>query len=241
MRWTLWSFIPTPTIRSGRCIWWRLCSCTVGDGQPCGSRVLARSREYLGVLLNLREVGANVSMTARGYPSDSVIVAATPLPEVGRCRDRKTAKQLLGIDPEQVVLLTLARACKYSPAPWHSGFVEVVGPAIQQCRRATLLAVGPGDDGDDWMELQRSAPTRVIVPGPHPEPWLYLDAADIYLDWFPFGFLTSSTLETEDQRSSRCSSSASQRRRALLCSLAAPGRWTTWWWVPRAPIPTGKG
>jgi hypothetical protein len=132
-----------------------------------------------------------VSITARGYPAGNALTVPTPLPGVGRQIDRAAAKRRLGIDPAQLVLLTLARAVKYPSAPWHPGFVEVVGPAIREHPHATLLAVGPDPADEAWASLVRDVPGRVIVPGIQPDPSLYIDAADIYLDSFPFASITS--------------------------------------------------
>ena len=74
----------------------------------------------------------------------------TPLPDIARRLPSEAAKRQLGIDPSQVVLLTLARSVKYPPAPWHPGFVEVVGPAIRESPQATLLAVGPDPTDGPW-------------------------------------------------------------------------------------------
>lgn len=145
----------------------------------------------MSVLMCLREPGAEVSVTARGCPAGNVIVVPTPLPGVGRKLDRQAAKRRLGIDPGQLVLLTLARGVKYPPAHWHPGFVEVVGPAIREHPGATLLAVGPDPADEAWANLVRDVPGRVIVPGIQPDPSVYLDAADIYLDSFPFASITS--------------------------------------------------
>jgi glycosyltransferase involved in cell wall biosynthesis len=110
---------------------------------------------------------------------------------VGRSVPREEAKRRLGIDPAQVVALTLARGLKYAPAPWHPGFAEVVGPAIADEPSVTLLAVGPDPGDDAWARLVRAHPSRVVVPGPQRDPALYLDACDIYLDSFPFASITS--------------------------------------------------
>lgn len=151
---------------------------------------------WLGVgnaslIMCLREIGAEASITARGYPAGNVVVVPTPLPDIARRLPSEAAKRQLGIDASQVVLLTLARGVKYPPAPWHPGFVEVVGPAIRESPQATLLAVGPDPTDGPWASLAREVPARVLVPGAQPDPSVYLDAADIYLDSFPFASITS--------------------------------------------------
>lgn len=151
---------------------------------------------WLGVgnvaaVMNLREIGAESTISARGYPAANMMVVPTPLPGVARGLDREAAKHRLGIDPAQVVLVTLARGVKYAPAPWHPGFVEVIAPALRDLPQATLLAVGADPTDAAWSALQRELPGRVLVPGPQRDPAVYLDAADVYLDSFPFGSVTS--------------------------------------------------
>lgn len=166
------------------------------DGPPVVMVNLADHVFWLGVgnvavILNLRQIGADATVTTRGYPAENMMTVPTPLPGVARGLDRVTAKRRLGIDPSQVVLVTLARSIKYAAAPWHPGFVDVVAPVLMQRPEATLVAVGADPAEEGWMSLQRQLPNRVLVPGPQPDPAPYLDAADIYLDSFPFGSVTS--------------------------------------------------
>jgi glycosyltransferase involved in cell wall biosynthesis len=145
----------------------------------------------VALVMNLRRIGAESTVSARGYPAGNMAVVPTPLPGVARALDRDAAKRRLGIDPRQVVLVTLARGVKYARAPWHAGFVDVVAPALRELEGATLLAVGPDPAEPQWTALRDELPGRVLVPGPQPDPAPYLDAADVYLDSFPFGSVTS--------------------------------------------------
>ena len=145
----------------------------------------------VSVVMNLREIGAETTITARGYPSANMMVVPTPLPGVARGLDREAAKRRLGIDPSRVVLVTLARGVKYAPAPWHPGFIEVVAPVLRELPHLTVLAVGADPAETAWSAVQQELPGRVLVPGPQRDPSPYLDAADVYLDSFPFGSVTS--------------------------------------------------
>jgi hypothetical protein len=145
----------------------------------------------LSVLLNLREIGAEVAVTARGYPRENQVVVPTPLPGIRRQRDRVDAKRFLGIDETRCVALTLARPVKFAPAPWHPGFVDVLGAALRKAPHVTLVAVGPDPGDPAWGALRDAFPDRVLTPGLQRDPSAYLDAADIYLDSFPFASITS--------------------------------------------------
>jgi hypothetical protein len=166
------------------------------DGPPVVMVNLADHVFWLGVgnvaaVMNLRQIGADATVSARGYPATNMLVVPTPLPAVGRGVDREEAKRRLGIDPAKVVLVTLARGVKYARAPWHPAFVDVVGPALRDLPQATLLAVGPDPNDPAWAALREELLGQVLVPGPQRDPSTYLDAADVYLDSFPFGSVTS--------------------------------------------------
>jgi glycosyltransferase involved in cell wall biosynthesis len=146
----------------------------------------------VSLLVSQREIAAEVAVSARGYPQECQFVSPLPLPGVERGLPREEAKRQLGIDPAQVVALTLARPVKYRPAPWHPGFGAVMGPALAAHPELTLLAIGPNPDEPEWRDLAAAAgPGRVLVPGMQDAPGLFLDAADIYLDSFPFASITS--------------------------------------------------
>lgn len=145
----------------------------------------------VSLIMNLREAAAEAAAAARGYPRANLTVVPTALPSVARGIERDTAKERLGIDPGQVVFVTLARAVKFAPAPWHPGFVDVVGPALRANPAATLVAVGADPRDAAWAALARELGGRVVLPGEQLDPTLYLDAADVYLDSFPFGSTTS--------------------------------------------------
>ncbi len=145
----------------------------------------------LSLLVSQREIAAEAAIAARGYPPGCQFVSPLPVPGVGRERPREEAKRALGIDPAQVLALTLARPVKYRPAPWHPGFAEVLLPALEQLPGLTLVAVGPDPEDPEWKALAAAIPGRVVVPGMQEAPGRFLDAADLYLDSFPFASITS--------------------------------------------------
>jgi len=143
----------------------------------------------VSVLLSLREIGAEAAVAARGYPRRNQLVVPTPLPGVARRLDRETAKRRLGIDPSRLLALTLARPVKYAATSWHPGFADVVGPPLRHLPELTLMAVGPAEQDAAWSSLAGSE--QVALTGMQPDPSVHLDAADLYLDSFPFGSVTS--------------------------------------------------
>ena len=145
----------------------------------------------VSIVANLRDVGAQAAEVARGFPPTAMFLLPTPLDVAGRATPRDQAKDGLGIPREMTVALTLAREPKYRPAAHHPGFVDVVEPVLAGRDDVLLLAVGPSLADPHWARLAQRLPERVRVMGPQREPGKYLDAADIYLDSFPFSSITS--------------------------------------------------
>lgn len=166
------------------------------DGPPVvlvnhADHVFGLGAGNVSLLVSQRAIAAEAAVEARGYPQGCQFVSPLPVPGVERGQPREEAKRALGVDPGQVLALTLARPVKYRPAPWHPGFAEVLGPALEALPGLTLLAVGPDPEDPEWKALAAAAPGRVLVPGLEEAPGRYLDAADLYLDSFPFASITS--------------------------------------------------
>jgi hypothetical protein len=143
------------------------------------------------VLVNLRPTLADhVSTHARGFPAGHGAFLPIPVPEERSAR-REDAKRALGIDPATTVALTLARDTKYRPSPLHPSFLELVEPVLAAREKAVLLAVGPSADEPQWAAAATRLADRLQVCGPQPAPGRYLDAADVYVDSFPFSSTTS--------------------------------------------------
>jgi hypothetical protein len=65
-----------------------------------------------------------------------------------------------------------------------------VGPLVAADERVELLAVGPQPSGV-WEAAATATGGRVRAVGPVDHPFLHSHAADVYLDSYPFGSLTS--------------------------------------------------
>lgn len=144
----------------------------------------------VSTIAQLRSTGAEVTADARGYSRDCFATLPIPIEIAARNTDVARAKLALGIDPDRLVALTLARPTKYAPSDFHPGFLEVVMPvlATSDC---VLLAVGPSPTDSAWAAAAEQLGGRAIFPGLRPDPLPYLDAADLYLDSFPFCSNTS--------------------------------------------------
>ncbi|WP_157861953.1 glycosyl transferase family 1 [Methylobacterium sp. Leaf361] len=105
-----------------------------------------------------------------------------------RKRSRAEAKLALGLDPDTVLLVSLARAEKYRTMNGES-YADLHVPLLHRHPEAQLIVVGAGER-PDWAAASAAVGGRIQPLTPR-APHLYLEAADIYLDSQPFCSATS--------------------------------------------------
>jgi hypothetical protein len=141
-------------------------------------------------VVSVRPSGATLVIGRRGIAADRNIVIPLPLDPVTRQRTRSEAKRELGLPPDALVMLTVASAHKYAAVGAQS-FTALAHRVMETNDRALLLAIGPDTTDSDWDALARRFPGRVRANGPSTETTVAREAADVYLDSFPFGSPTS--------------------------------------------------
>ena len=99
-------------------------------------------------------------------------------------------RSMLGINASDPVLATIAHPYKYSSTT-EPTFATLAREALAQVPAAHVVAVGPTPEDRGWEVLHRSFPTRVHLLGTTPEYFAVLQAANVYLDSFPFTSITS--------------------------------------------------
>jgi len=141
------------------------------------------------IVANIRTSGYVTSFKRRGIQKDRGTVLPIPLGEILRTQSRADAKRILGVPESCVVLLSIASASKYRPISEIS-FCSAVLPVLERCEQACLMLVGPECD-DQWREAVARFPDRIKIMGRQENTATFYEAADIYVDSFPFASLTS--------------------------------------------------
>jgi hypothetical protein len=141
------------------------------------------------LVAHVREGSLNTSLERRGITAERCCVLPIPLRLPSRTLSRADAKRVLGLDPTAIVLLSVASDYKFQTNGPPS-FASVLLPVLQEHEKAVMVAVGPSHRGD-WAEAAKKTKGRVRAVGINEDPGCFFQAADIYLDSFPFGSLTS--------------------------------------------------
>lgn len=143
---------------------------------------------------NIRASGAALAVQARGISPEQISILPIPLDQVARGRSRAEARRTLGLPEDAMVLLTVASSYKYTPlAGAGSHLAEVVAPVLRSHPQALLIAVGPEATSSHWAAaVQRvDLANQIRAVGRQRDLTAFYEAADIYLDSFPFASLTS--------------------------------------------------
>lgn len=139
--------------------------------------------------INLRDAAQDLAIARRGIAPERNILMPTLAEKVERKRSRAEAKRELGVDADAVLLVSAARRPKYRTMHGVT-FADIHAPLLAKHANAQLLVVGSGQP-DDWAPAIAAANGRIRGVPEQPNPKLYFEAADIYVDSFPFVSSTS--------------------------------------------------
>ncbi len=142
------------------------------------------------VVANLRESGMQLSQTRRGIEPARNMLLPTILEPANRTLTRSEAKRQLGIDESNIVLLSIARAEKYRTADGVN-FAEAHVQLLERYSQCILIVIGPGDSNEDWSAAVQQTGERIHIHRQTKDTAIYYQAADIYVDSFPFVSITS--------------------------------------------------
>ena len=105
-----------------------------------------------------------------------------------RTQTREQARKDLGVKDDEVLLVSVARRDKYRTVEGQS-YADAHTAVLRKFPNARLMVVG-ADDQPDWQASIHATDGRIEPLSPR-VPKQYLEAADIYLDSYPFCSATS--------------------------------------------------
>lgn len=141
------------------------------------------------LVINLRDAAQDLSIHRRGVAKERNILVPTLVEPIHRTRTREQAKHEIGVDPETTLIVSAARKVKYRTVDGIT-FADMHAPVLQKFPKAHLLVVGAGDP-EDWRPAREATNGRISSLPEQGDPKVYFEAADIYVDSFPFVSSTS--------------------------------------------------
>jgi glycosyltransferase involved in cell wall biosynthesis len=141
------------------------------------------------VVISLRESGMCLAKKRRGVITERSILLPIILEPPQRTLSRIEAKRQIGIPEESILIISIARALKYKTIDGIS-FTDVHIPLLEHHQKVFLIIVGPGGTEDFSAAIQKME-GRIIVYPEQADTTVFYQAADIYVDSFPFVSTTS--------------------------------------------------
>lgn len=141
------------------------------------------------VVINLRDAAQDLSIARRGVEPRRNVMVPTIVSPAERTRSREEAKRALGLSPETLLLFSAARGMKYRTVDGRS-FADTHVELLKRHPDAVLWVLGAGDP-EDWREACAAVDGRIQPLPESPDTKVYYEAADIYVDSFPFVSSTS--------------------------------------------------
>lgn len=148
------------------------------------------------VVASQRSSGALLAARRRGVDPERRGLIPVTITPVARQIDRAEARRQIGVPPEATLLLSIARSSKFRPLKGErAGLNDLILPdsivaLLDQHPSAHLIVIGPEHD-QRWEQASRRTGGRVRALGRRYDTATYYQAADIYLDSFPFTSITS--------------------------------------------------
>lgn len=140
------------------------------------------------VVGSMRKAALDICEKRRYVEKKRSVLLPILVSPTARTKDREAAKAALGLDPSALLLISVARAQKYRTISGVS-YADTHSELLKRFPNALLMVVG-GGERPDWADASAAVGGRIQSLTPR-DPKPYFEAADIYLDSFPFCSATS--------------------------------------------------
>lgn len=139
-------------------------------------------------IFHMRDVAFALAEKRRAIPPIQSVLLPIPLATIEGNLSKDQAKEEIGFCSEDIILLSIASGYKYLTIS--SSFLDIIEPIILRYPQVKLIAIGP-TKSSEWAKSFDRTGGRIHALGPRSDTDLFYQAADIYLDSFPFASNTS--------------------------------------------------
>lgn len=141
------------------------------------------------IVVNLRAAAETISIERRAVAKSRSTLVPTLVGAIERAKSRRDAKLALGLDPGRIILFSAAREPKYRTVHGVT-FADTHVALLKRFPQATLIVLGAGEP-KDWKPAQDAVPGQIVPMKGRSDPRTFFEAADVYVDSFPFVSSTS--------------------------------------------------
>lgn len=139
-------------------------------------------------LINIRHSADRLARERRLYPNTHILPIPLEEKPIRSLKEYRAARERLGINPGDFVLVTMGRSTKYRPVAGIS-FLHSVENLLRHIPQTRVFVIGlTRRDVERWGV---SIPSRLHLLGPIVKPEMVIAAADCYVESFPIGSLTA--------------------------------------------------
>jgi hypothetical protein len=146
-------------------------------------------RRIARLLYSMRDSGRLLAISRRGIDPDRILVMPRALRVSERTIERDEAKRRLGLPVERVLVVTAADGYKYKSVGGPP-YLDLIMPVVEAHPDMIFRAAGPRPEGD-WAAADEATGGRIRALGLLDDASVLQQAADVYVDSFPFASLTS--------------------------------------------------
>ncbi len=139
-------------------------------------------------LINFRQAGEKLSYSRRNITRNSILPLPLKLPDI-MFKNKNIIRNKLGIDEDTVILLTIATSTKFRTST-KIHFVDLLKEVLKKHSNAISIIIGPNNSGI-WEEANKETNGRILALGIQEDIEKYYAIADIYIDSYMFGSITS--------------------------------------------------
>jgi|GEM_PF-309796 len=139
-------------------------------------------------LINFRQAGEKLSCRRRDITSNSILPLPLKLPDK-IYENKNMIREKLGIDKKTVILLTIATPTKFRTST-KIHFIDILKEVLNRYNNVVSIIIGPNNSGV-WEEANKETNGRILAVGIQEDIDKYYAIADIYVDSYMFGSITS--------------------------------------------------
>ncbi|MFJ7825275.1 hypothetical protein [Psychrobacillus sp. NPDC096623] len=146
-------------------------------------------RSISNLVLEFRDEGAKTSNLRRDILPKNQYIIPIILKKPINISKREARKQI-GIEQDKIIIFSVASSYKYKTID-NNGLSDVIINLANKFNNLQFIFIGPHSSESYWKEIIEATKGKVLVLGEITNIELFYISADIYLDSYPIGSLTS--------------------------------------------------